>query len=79
MTLIGTLTKVKREDGLGSFYQLTTETGIELALTMTESTTSVDDAKVLDPLISKKVEADGIIRKQTGQLLAFSVKPATET
>lgn len=74
MTITGTISKQHRLNNEGSYYQLTTEGGVELAVTMTESTKPADDIKVLEPLIGKKVEADGIVRKQTGQLMAFTVK-----
>jgi hypothetical protein len=74
VNIIGIVSKQKRIGNQGSYYQLTTEAGVELAITMTESVNSGDDAKVLEPLIGKKIEAVGIIRKGVSQLMAFSVK-----
>jgi hypothetical protein len=74
VTVTGVISKQTRPNNQGSYYQLTTESGTELAVSMTESTKPADDAKVLGPLVGKNVEVDGIIRKNAGELMAFSVK-----
>lgn len=76
MTLTGTISKHSRPNNGGTFYQLTTEGGVELSISMTESTKAADDAAVLEPLIGKKVEADGIVRVKMSQMLAYTVKAA---
>jgi hypothetical protein len=72
--ITGVVSKQKRPDGQGFYFQLTTETGIELALSMTESRSHNDDIQVLKPLLGKKVAADGLIRKNAGELQAFTIK-----
>ena len=74
MKVTGKVSKQTRPNGQGSYYQLTTEGGTELALSMTESVKPADDARVLEPLLGKTVEADGLIRKNTGELMAFTVQ-----
>lgn len=77
MTVEGIISKQERPNGQGSYYQLTTEGGVLLAISMTESTKPADDAKVLEPLIDKKVRADGIMRgTRIGQFMAFSIAEA---
>ena len=77
MTVTGTISKQDRPNNQGTFYQLTTEGGVQLALSMAESTRDAHDAKVLEPLVGKKVVADGIMRgTRIGQFLAFSVTAA---
>ncbi len=76
MTITGIISKQTRPNGQGSYYQLTTEGGVELAISMTESMSPGDDVKVLGPLVGKKVNADGLVRKNTGELMAFTVAVA---
>lgn len=77
MTITGTVSKQKRPNGQGSYYQLTTEGGVSMAISMAESTKDADDAKVLTPFVGKKVEVNGMLRgARIGQLLAFSVTEA---
>ncbi len=76
MHVIGTISKQQRPNGQGSYYQLTTEGGAEMSISMTESTKPGDDARVLDPFLGKKVVADGLIRVNAGELMAFSVEAA---
>lgn len=76
MTVEGIVSKHQRPGNQGSYYQLTTDGGTELAISMTASMNQNDDARVLEPFLGKRVAADGLIRKQTGQLVAFAVKLA---
>ncbi len=73
MTIVGTISKEQRPNGQGSYYQLANDIG-EWAISMTESVKPADDAKVLEPLIGKKVEADGILQRNTEMFRAFTVK-----
>ena len=75
MTLTGKLSKKAWPNGQGSFYQLDTDDGYQLAVSMTESVKPADDDKVLGPLVGKKIKSDGIIQKSRGTLLAFTVEP----
>lgn len=76
MTVTGKLSRQKRPHGQGSYYQLTTDGGVDVVVSMSESTKPADDHKVLEPLVGKSVVADGLLQKSTGTLLSFSIKAA---
>lgn len=77
MTINGIISKQERPNGQGSYYQLTTEAGVPVAVSMAESTKDADDAKVLESFVGKKVAVDGILRgARIGQLLAYTVRAA---
>ena len=76
MNIEGTVSKQERPNGQGSYYQLTTKAGVQVAISMAQSTKDADDAKVLEPLVGKEVSVEGILRgARIGQLLAFTVSP----
>jgi hypothetical protein len=78
VTITGTISKQERPNGQGSYYQLTTEAGVSVAVSMAESVNDANDAKVLEPFVGKKVAVDGILRgARIGQLLAYTVKEKT--
>jgi hypothetical protein len=72
VNVTGTISKQKNPNG-ALFYQLTTDGGSEMAITMTESRSQADDGKALGPFVGKKVVADGLIQKSRGALFAFKV------
>jgi hypothetical protein len=76
VNITGVVSKQKRAR-LGSIYVLTLDVGVELAISMSESKSSKDDDKVLAPFVGKRVEAEGVIQRSAGTLLAYSVRETT--